>query len=117
MEEHAIVVADKKGNIHLWSPGAQALFGYTQEEAIGRSLDLIVPEPYREQHWAGFNQVMSTGISKLDGEGFDAPVHCKDGEIEVFLSRFSLLRDARNHPVGAMMIFVRPEEGESLEAS
>jgi PAS domain S-box-containing protein len=63
----AIVFADREGVIHFWNPGAERIFGFTAEEAIGRSLDLIIPEPQRARHWDGFRRVMKTGESRYGG--------------------------------------------------
>jgi PAS domain S-box-containing protein len=62
----AVVYADREGVIRLWNPGAERLFGFTAAEAVGRSLDLIIPVPQREKHWAGFRRVMETGESRYD---------------------------------------------------
>jgi PAS domain S-box-containing protein len=57
----AIIFADCAGVIRLWNPGAEALFGHRAAEAIGHTLDLIVPEPYRPAHWAGFSRAVQQG--------------------------------------------------------
>jgi PAS domain S-box-containing protein len=105
MESRAIVVADGRGRIHLWSPGAEQLFGYTAEEAIGRTLDLIVPEEERGSHWAGFRAAMSSGIAKYEGESFELPVVCKDGGIHKFSARLIFLFDGSNTVGGAVGVF------------
>lgn len=64
MRSDAIVAADDKGVIRFWNPGAERLFGYAAEEALGRSLDLIIPERLRQRHWDGFERVMATGESR-----------------------------------------------------
>ena len=46
--------ADVHGRIVLWNPAAERLFGFTEAEAVGRSLDLIIPERFRERHWTGY---------------------------------------------------------------
>ena len=60
----AIVATDAEGRITLWNPGAVRLFGFSAEEAIGQSLDLIIPENLRARHWAGFRHTMATGTSR-----------------------------------------------------
>jgi PAS domain S-box-containing protein len=55
----AIVVADGEGLIRFWNPGAARIFGFAPAEAVGQSLDIIIPEPQRAQHWAGFRHVMA----------------------------------------------------------
>ena len=57
----AIIFADCAGVIRLWNPGAEALFGHRAAEAVGHTLDLIVPEPYRPAHWAGFSRAVQQG--------------------------------------------------------
>ena len=64
----AIVAADAGGVIQFWNPGAEKIFGYTAAEAIGQSLDLIIPEALRERHWHGYREVMRTGQSRY-GQG------------------------------------------------
>ena len=64
----AIIFADTEGVIRLWNAGAEAIFGYPSAEALGQSLDLIVPEKLRERHWEGYRQVMATGKTKYGKE-------------------------------------------------
>lgn len=64
----AIIYADCEGIIRFWNPGAERLFGFAAAEAVGRSLDLITPEPQRARHWAGYHRVMATGESRY-GQG------------------------------------------------
>ncbi len=64
MRSDAIVAADRDGIIRFWNPGAERVFGHTSEEAIGRSLDLIIPERLRQRHWEGFAKVMRSGQSR-----------------------------------------------------
>jgi PAS domain S-box-containing protein len=63
----AIVAADRDGVIRFWNAGAERIFGFTSEQAVGQTLDLIVPERLRERHWTGWNQVMATGRSRYGG--------------------------------------------------
>jgi PAS domain S-box-containing protein len=79
-ESDAIVHADRAGVIRFWNPGAERLFGFTAAEAEGRSLDLIIPEPQRPRHWAGFRRVMETGESRYGhGDVLAVPALRKDG--------------------------------------
>jgi PAS domain S-box-containing protein len=60
MQSHAVVVSDREGKIHLSSPGAESLLGYPASEALGQSLDLIVPPKFREKgHAVGAMAVYS----------------------------------------------------------
>ncbi len=68
-----------------WSRGTCEFIGFTEEEALGRSLDIIVPEEFRKRHWSGFHTAMSTGKSLInDAAHTGLPVHCKDGIIRLF---------------------------------
>src|SRR5262245_47180538 len=53
----AVIFADREGAIRLWNRGAEAMFGYSAAEALGKSLDLIVPERHRSRHWEGYRHV------------------------------------------------------------
>ena len=64
----AVILCDREGMIEFWNPGAARIFGFAAEEAVGQSLDLIIPAPQRARHWEGFRQVMATGRSRY-GEG------------------------------------------------
>ena len=76
----AIILADREGVTRFWNAGAERLFGFTPAEALGRPLDIIVPEPQRAQHWAGFSRVMETGESRYGaGEVLAVPGLRKDG--------------------------------------
>jgi PAS domain S-box-containing protein len=77
----AIVATDRMGIIQTWNPGAERIFGFPAEEAIGQSLDLIIPEQLRARHWEGFNRVMETGASRYgEGDLLAVPGLRKDGQ-------------------------------------
>ncbi len=59
----AVVYADAEGVIRLWNRGATRIFGFAEAEALGRSLDIIIPENLRERHWHGYRATMQTGRS------------------------------------------------------
>jgi PAS domain S-box-containing protein len=63
----AVIYADNTGRIMRWNHAAAALFGYSAAEALGRPLDLIVPEHLRAAHWRGFDAAMTSGVMKLEG--------------------------------------------------
>jgi PAS domain S-box-containing protein len=76
----AIIASDSDGRITFWSPGAERIFGFSGAEAIGQSLDLIIPERLRPRHWAGYTQVMRTGESRYGhGDLLSVPAVRKDG--------------------------------------
>jgi PAS domain S-box-containing protein len=63
----AVIYADRSGAIIRWNRACAALFGYSTDEALGRSLDLIIPEHLRAAHWGGFETAMTNGVTKLQG--------------------------------------------------
>jgi PAS domain S-box-containing protein len=76
----AIVFADAEGLIRFWNRGAERIFGFTGEEAVGRSLDIIIPERLRARHWDGYRQTMATGRSRYgEGDVLAVPGLRKDG--------------------------------------
>jgi PAS domain S-box-containing protein len=60
----AIIACDRDGIIRLWSPGATRMFGHSAQEALGQSLDVIIPERLRARHWDAFHKTMQTGESR-----------------------------------------------------
>jgi PAS domain S-box-containing protein len=77
--QDAIILADRDGVIRLWNSGAEAMFGYRAEEAVGQTLDLIIPERLRARHWAGYREVMATGATRYAGQVLAVPAIGKDG--------------------------------------
>ena len=76
----AILVADREGVICFWNPGAARIFGFGAEEAIGHSLDLIIPEPLRARHWEGYKRVMVSGETRYgSGDVLSVPALTKAG--------------------------------------
>ena len=75
----AIILGDAEGNIRLWNAGAEAVFGFTAAEAIGKSMDLIIPERLRARHWAGYRKSMATGATRYARQVLAVPAIRKDG--------------------------------------
>jgi PAS domain S-box-containing protein len=75
----AVVAAGTDGCILLWNRAAERIFGYTEQEALGRSLDLIVPERFRSRHWQGYREVMRTGRTRYGAEVLRVPAVHRDG--------------------------------------
>ena len=76
----AIIFGDAGGIIRLWNAGAEAMFGYRAAEAIGKSMDLIIPERLRARHWDGYRRTMATGQSRYGaGDLLAVPAITKDG--------------------------------------
>jgi PAS domain S-box-containing protein len=75
----AIVIADSEGSIVFWNRAAERIFGFSEAEAVGRSLDLIIPERQRERHWEGYRNVMATGKTRYGSDVLRVPAVDKDG--------------------------------------
>jgi PAS domain S-box-containing protein len=76
----AIIAAGANGKIVFWNSAAARIFGFTADEALGQSLDLIIPERFRARHWEGYRQVMATGTTKYQSEVLRVPALHKDGK-------------------------------------
>ena len=76
----AVVASDRDGIIRFWNPGAERIFGHAAADAIGQSLDLIIPERLRRRHWDGYHHTMATGQSRYgEGETLSVPALRRDG--------------------------------------
>ena len=75
----AIIAVGANGDIILWNPAAERIFGFTPDEALGQSLDLIIPERFRERHWDGFRKVMLSGQTRYGAEVLRVPAIHKNG--------------------------------------
>ncbi len=75
-----MIYADAEGIIRLWNRGAERIFGFAAAEAMGRPLDIIIPQGLRQRHWDGYRQVMKTGVSRYgEGDLLAVPGLRKDG--------------------------------------
>jgi PAS domain S-box-containing protein len=91
----AVVATDREGIIRVWNPGAARILGFSAEEALGQSLDLIIPERLRARHWEGFRKVMETGESRYgEGDLLSVPGLHKDGRRVSLEFTIIPLRDA-----------------------
>jgi len=80
-DSDAIVAANKDGTIFFWNPGAERIFGYMSADAVGRSLDIIIPIRLRKRHWDGYFQVMKSGESRYGhGDVLAVPGTTKSGK-------------------------------------
>lgn len=101
----AILMADREGIIRFWNPGAARIFGFTTDEALGRSLDLIIPERLRKRHWDGYDHVIATGVTRYGaGDLLAVPAIAKDGRQISVEFTIVLLRDPDRQLVGMAAI-------------
>lgn len=77
----AIIYADAQGLIQFWNRSAVRIFGYSEAEALGKTLDIIIPENLRSRHWEGYRATMQTGNTRYGvGETLAVPAVRKDGQ-------------------------------------
>jgi PAS domain S-box-containing protein len=104
----AVVVCDAAGAIIVWNDAAVRMFGFTREDALGKSLDLIIPERQRGRHWDGYNKSMATGQTRYGSDVLRVPALHKDGRtLSIAFTVAMLYDDARK--VTAIVAVVRDE--------
>ena len=100
----AIIVADAHEKIVLWNPAATRIFGYLEEEALGNSLDLIVPERQRQKHSEGYSHSMQTGTTRYGTSLLKVPAKHKDGSMLSIAFTVGMLFDASGKANGVVAI-------------
>ncbi len=98
----AVIVTDREGTIQVWNAAAGELFGYSADEAMGRSLDIIIPAHLREAHWAGFKKAVTNGRTKYGGQAIKTRATHKSGDKRYVTFAFSILRDQEDQVIGAV---------------
>jgi PAS domain S-box-containing protein len=74
-----VVVSDAAGTIVYWNAAATRIFGFTEADALGRSLDLIIPPRQQGRHWEGYHKTMATGETRYGSEVLRVPALHKEG--------------------------------------
>ncbi|MBV1932808.1 MAG: PAS domain S-box protein [Porticoccaceae bacterium] len=98
----AIIFADLSGVIRVWNTAAERIFGFSADVAIGASLDIIIPESFREAHWQGFNRAIADSVTKFVGQALPTKALRADGtEFYVELS-FAIILDKEGKPLGSV---------------
>lgn len=96
----AIVVAGRDGTIRFWNAAAEATFGHSAAQAMGQSLDLIIPENLRARHWQGYDTVMASGTTRYGTDLLRVPALHRSGRRLSIEFRVMLLRDAHGAVAG-----------------
>jgi len=99
------VIADREGMICFWSAGAETAFGHPAAEAVGQTLDLIVPPEFREAHWKGFRRAVQSSAAHLEGQVTPFPVCCADGGVLAAPGRLTLVRDPEGEVIAVTVAF------------
>jgi len=110
----AVVVADAKGVIVLWNAGAERMFGHSEAEALGKTLDIITPERLRHRHWEGYDKSMATGITKYGNDLLRVPAIHKDGRSMSIAFTVAMLFEP-DGKVGAIVAIIRDETARFAE--
>ena len=104
----AVVVSDASGVITVWNAAAERMFGFTESEALGQSLDIIVPERLRKRHWDGYDKTMQTGVTKYGTDLLKVPAAHKDGRAMSIAFTVAMLNSADGKPA-AIAAVIRDE--------
>ena len=104
----AIMVCDAQGAIVLWNPACERVFGFTEAEALGQSLDMIIPQRQRGRHWEGYHKTMATGITKYGADVLRVPALHKDGHTLSIAFTVSMIY-SDDHKVTGIASIVRDE--------
>jgi len=110
----AVVAADAGGAIILWNPAAERLFGYTESEALGKSLDIITPLRFQQRHWDGYHKTMATGQTKYGHDLLKVPAVHKDGHALSIAFTVAMLFTA-DHKVSSIVAVIRDETSRFAE--
>ncbi len=110
----AIVVCDASGAIVLWNAAAQRMFGYTRDEALGQSLDIIIPPRLQARHWEGYHKTMASGITRYGTDVLRVPAVDKAGRAMSIAFTVGMLHSA-DGKVSAIASVIRDETSRFSE--
>ena len=109
-----VVICDAAGAIIVWNPAAERIFGFTESEALGKSLDLIIPERQRQRHWDGYHQTMKTGETRYGNDVLRVPALHKEGKPLSIAFTVAMLHTP-DGKVSAIVAIVRDETARWTE--
>jgi PAS domain S-box-containing protein len=104
----AVIVADAHEKIVLWNAAATRIFGYSEEKALGHTLDLIVPERQRQRHNEGCRKSMETGTTRYGTSLLKVPAKHQDGRTLSIAFTVGMLFDEK-HQVNGIVAVIRDE--------
>lgn len=100
----AIIFADREGLIRIWNKGAESVFGFSAEEVLGKSLDVIIPEELRRRHWEGYSKAIAHRRTRTGGRVLNTRALHKDGRRLYAGMSFAVILDESGHAEGALAI-------------
>lgn len=98
----ATIYSDKEGHIRLWNAAAAKMFGFSVEEVLGQSLDIIIPERFRRMHWRGFDAAIAAGVTKHSGKPMATKALRADGSEFYTEMGFALIFNDQGEVVGTV---------------
>lgn len=98
----AVIFAGNDGVIQTWNAAAAAMFGYSESEAIGQNLDIIVPDQFREAHWKGYDRALEAGESKYRGQSLPTRAQKANGEAFYVELSFAIIHGRDGAVIGAL---------------
>ena len=104
LAERAVICEDHSGTIIRWNHASTVLFGYSAEEALGQSVELIIPEDLRAAHWRGFDAAMATGTTKLQGHPTLTRALHKSGRRLYVEMSFAIVKGDESKVLGAVAV-------------
>ena len=104
----AVIISDRDENILFWNASAQRIFGYSQDEALGKTLSIITPERFRERHSKGYFHTMETGKTKYGNTLLRVPAIHKDGRSISIAFSVAMIFDDQDQPM-AIAAIIRDE--------
>jgi PAS domain S-box-containing protein len=104
----AIVVCDAAGAVVMWNPAAERMFGHTEAEVLGQSMDMIIPERLRKRHWEGYHKTMATGVTRYGHDVLRVPAVDKQGRSMSIAFTVAMLH-APDGTVASIVSIIRDE--------
>lgn len=98
----AVIYADREGIIKLWNDAATRIFGFTAEEALGKDLNIIIPERFQDQHWTGYDRALEAKATKYVGQALATRSQRKDGTAIYIEMSFAIILDDAGEATGAL---------------
>jgi len=109
-----VVISDGAGTIIYWNPSAERIFGFTELEAVGHNLDLIVPERLRQRHNEGYDHSMETGTTRYGDKLLTVPALHKSGKPISIAFTVTMLFD-ENHKACGIAAVIRDDTARFTE--
>jgi PAS domain S-box-containing protein len=98
----AVIFADREGVVRVWNAAAERVFGFAASEAIGRELNIIIPESLRDAHWTGYDRALAAGDTKYRGQSLPTKALRADGSTIYVELSFAIVRDRDGAVIGAL---------------